>query len=356
EVRWFSAEQPGWSSIPYEFEANDMYVAEMVHFLESLGSETGPMVGLEESRDVIRVVEAAKKSSEEGRPQTLNWTSETSEGPVVAIIQARMGSSRLPGKSLAEIEERPMLWHVIQRVKRSRLVDRVVVATSTAPADDAIEKMCRENDVRCHRGSENDVLDRYYHAARAEKAAQVVRITADCPLIDPEVIDQTVRRFQRGDLDYASNAMVRSYPDGLDTEIFSFSALERAWHEASKTSEREHVTPYLRSEKFRTANVENDSTFLYQHYRWTVDEAEDLEFIRAVYKAFRDRETFGMKDVLELIEKNPGLETMNSEIVSNRGYYKSLFEEARAAAAPRRPIEKSKAWLERSNRVIPGSS
>ena len=356
EVRWFSAERSGWNSIPYQFEANDMYLAELVHFLESLGSRTGPMIDLEQGRDVIRVVEAAKKSSEEGAPQVLNWTSEPNEGPVVAIIQARMGSSRLPGKSMAEIEGRPMLWHVIQRVKRARLVDRVVVATSTAPADDAIEKMCRESEVPCHRGSENDVLDRFYHTARAEKAAQVVRITADCPLIDPSVIDRVVRRFQRGDVDYASNAMVRSYPDGLDTEIFSFSALERAWHEASKTSEREHVTPYLRSEKFRTANVENDSTTLYQHYRWTVDEAEDLEFIRAVYKAFRERESFGMKDVFELIEKNPGLEKMNSDIVSNVGYYKSLFEDARATAAPRRPIEKSNAWLERAEKVIPGSA
>jgi glutamate-1-semialdehyde 2,1-aminomutase/spore coat polysaccharide biosynthesis protein SpsF len=356
EVRWFSVEQAGWNSIPYVFEPNDMYLAEMVHFLESLESGTGPMVDLEQGRDVIRVVEAAKKSSEEGKPQALNWTSEACEGPVVAIIQARMGSSRLPGKSLAEIEKRPMLWHVIDRVNRATLVDRVVVATTTAPADDAIEEMCRENGVACYRGSENDVLDRFYHAARAEKAAHVVRITADCPLIDPEVIDRVVRRFQRGDLDYASNAMVRSYPDGLDTEIFSFSALERAWHEASKPSEREHVTPYLRSEKFRTANVENDSTYLYQHYRWTVDEVEDLEFIRAVYKAFREKEGFGMRDVLELIEKNPGLEKMNSEIVSNHGYYKSLFEDARAAAAPRRPIERSKAWLERADKVIPGAS
>ena len=356
EVRWFSAEQSGWNSIPYEFEANDMYLAEIVHFLESLGSRTGPVVDLEQGRDAIRIVEAAKKSSEEGRPQPLNWTSEPSEGPVVAIIQARMGSSRLPGKSLAEIDGHPMLWHVVQRVKRSRLVDRVVVATSTAPADEVIERMCRENSIPCHRGSENDVLDRFYHAARAEKAAQVVRITADCPLIDPELIDRVVSRFQRGDLDYASNAMVRSYPDGLDTEIFSFSALERAWHEASKSSEREHVTPYLRSEKFRTANVENDSITLYQHYRWTVDEVEDLEFIRAVYAAFRERESFGMKDVFELIEKNPGLEKMNSDIVSNVGYYKSLFEDARAAAAPGRPIEKSNAWLERAEKVIPGSA
>jgi glutamate-1-semialdehyde aminotransferase/spore coat polysaccharide biosynthesis protein SpsF (cytidylyltransferase family)/predicted dehydrogenase len=356
EVRWFSSEQPGWNSIPYIFEANDMYVAEMRHFLKSLGTGTGPMIDLEQGRDVIRVVEAAKKSSEEGKTQTLSWTREAKEGPVIAIIQARMGSSRLPGKSLAEIEKRPMLWHVIHRVKRASLIDRVVVATSTSPADDAIEKMCRENDVPCYRGSEHDVLDRFYGAARAEKASQVVRITADCPLIDPEVIDRVVRRFQRGDLDYASNAMVRSYPDGLDTEIFSFSALERAWHEASRTSEREHVTPYLRSDKFRTANVENNSTPFYQHYRWTVDEVEDLEFIRAVYRALRDRESFGMKDVLELIEKTPGLDKMNSEILSNRGYYKSLFEEAYAAAAQRRPIEKSKAWLGRAEKVIPGAS
>jgi glutamate-1-semialdehyde aminotransferase/spore coat polysaccharide biosynthesis protein SpsF (cytidylyltransferase family)/predicted dehydrogenase len=356
EVRWFSSEQPGWNSIPYIFEANDMYVAEMRHFLKSLGTGTGPMIDLEQGRDVIRVVEAAKKSSEEGKTQALSWTREAKEGPVVAIIQARMGSSRLPGKSLAEIEKRPMLWHVIHRVKRASLIDRVVVATSTSPTDDAIEKMCRENDVPCYRGSEHDVLDRFYGAARGEKASQVVRITADCPLIDPEVIDRVVRRFQRGDLDYASNAMVRSYPDGLDTEIFSFSALERAWHEASRTSEREHVTPYLRSDKFRTANVENNSTPFYQHYRWTVDEVEDLEFIRAVYRALRDRESFGMKDVLELIEKTPGLDKMNSEILSNRGYYKSLFEEAYAAAAPRRSIEKSKAWLGRAEKVIPGAS
>jgi glutamate-1-semialdehyde aminotransferase/spore coat polysaccharide biosynthesis protein SpsF (cytidylyltransferase family)/predicted dehydrogenase len=356
EVRWFSADKPGWNSIPYVFEANDMYLAEMVHFLESLGSGTGPMVDLEQGRDVIRVVEAAKKSSEEGRPQALNWMTDFSEGPVVAIVQARMGSSRLPGKSLAEIEGHPMLWHVVRRVKRACKVDRVVVATSTAPADDAIAKMCREIGVPCHRGSETDVLDRFYHAARAEKAAQVVRITADCPLIDPGVIDRVVQRFQRGDLDYASNAMVRTYPDGLDTEIFSFAALERAWHEAAKTSEREHVTPYLRSDKFRTANVESDSTSMFQHYRWTVDEAQDLEFIRSVYRALGAKENFGMKDVLDLIERNPGLEKMNSEIVSNRGYYKSLFEDAHAAAAPRRPIEKSKAWLERAGKVIPGAS
>jgi len=356
EVRWFSADDEQWHSLPYAFEVNDMYVEEMCHFLESLGSGTGPLIGLEQGRDVIRVVEAAKKSSQEGRPQPLNWANTTVQGPVVAIIQARMGSSRLPGKSMAEIEGHAMLWHVVQRVKRARLVDRVVVATSVNAADDAIAEMCRQEGIACHRGSENDVLDRFYTTARAEKAANVVRITADCPLIDPEVIDRTVRRFQCGDLDYASNAMVRTYPDGLDTEVFSFAALEKAWHEASKTSEREHVTPYLRSEKFRTANVESKSTSLYQHYRWTVDEQQDLEFIRAVYQAMRSKGAFGMKDVLALLEENPWLEKMNSEIVSNRGYYKSLFEDAQAVAAPRRSIEKSKMWFERASQTIPGSS
>ncbi len=356
EVRLFNAAQSSWESIPYTFEVNDMYVKELVHFFESIDGDTGPMVDLEQGRDVIKVVEAAKKSSEEGKPQLLTWKNEAQTGPVVAIIQARMGSSRLPGKSLAEIEGRPMLWHVIQRVKRAKLVDRVVVATSIASVDDAIEKMCGENDVRCYRGSENDVLDRYYTAAQGEKASQVVRITADCPLIDPQVIDRVVGRFQTGDLDYASNAMVRTYPDGLDTEICSFSALERAWHEARKTSEREHVTPYLRSGKFRTANVENTSALSYLHCRWTVDEREDLDFVRAVYRQFRDKEDFLMDDVLQLLRDKPELEKVNAQIVSNRGYYKSLFDDADAAAAPPRSIEKSKTWLARSRKVIPGGA
>ena len=322
----------------------------MRHFLESLGRGTGPLIDLEQGRDLIRVVEAAKRSSSKGCPQSLDWTSSSVDGPVVAIIQARMGSSRLPGKSMAEIEGQPMLWHVVQRVKRAGLVDRVMVATSTNTADDAIADMCKLNGIPCYRGSENDVLDRFYSAARAEKAACVVRITADCPLIDPEVIDRVVLRFQRGDLDYASNAMVRSYPDGLDTEVFSFSALEKAWHEATKTSEREHATPYLRSEKFRTANVEIDSTSLYQHTAGRLTNCKIWNLSAPYIGPCEIRGIFGMKDVLELLEKSPGLDKMNSEIVSNRGYYKSLFEDAQAAAAPRRSIEKSKAWLERAEK------
>ena len=307
------------------------------------------------SHNPIPKEEAASTALHSASPR-VEAVSASSTGPVVAIIQARMGSNRLPGKSLAPIENRPMLWHVIHRVQRARKVDRVVVATSIAAADDAIAVMCQEIGVPCYRGSENDVLDRFYTAAREERAAQVIRITADCPLIDPEIIDRVVTRYQRGDVDYASNALVRSYPDGLDTEIFSFSVLERAWREAALPSEREHVTPYLRSGNFRTANIENDAEPGYNHHRWTVDEPADLEFIREVYKAFRERESFGMKDVLQLLEENPDLESLNSGIVSNYGYYKSLFEDAQAAAAPPLPLEQSKAWLARSRRVIPGAS
>jgi glutamate-1-semialdehyde 2,1-aminomutase/spore coat polysaccharide biosynthesis protein SpsF len=371
-VRWFSAggsagEAAGegeWHSIPYKFETNDMYVAEMRHFLdasflESMKSGTRPLVDLEQGRDVIRIVEAAKQSSLERRAQVLDWASSGARGSVVAnvvaIIQARMSSTRLPGKSLAAIEGRPMLWHVIEGVKRAKLVDRVVVATSTNGADDAIEKLCRDDGVACYRGSEDDVLDRYYVAAREEKAGVIVRITADCPLIDAEVIDRVVRRFQLGDVDYASNTIVQSYPDGLDVEVFSFAALEKAWREARRTSEREHVTPYMRTEKFHSATVESDSAHAYRRCRWTVDEPNDLEFVASIYRAMRGRD-FGMNEIFELLEKDPELEKKNAVIISNHGYYRSLFDEARGERAPQLPITKSKAWAERAEKVIPGSA
>ena len=354
-VQWYSAREKRWRAIPYAFEPNDTYVAEIRHFLDSL-CDGSSVTDLEEGQAVVKLVEAAKQSSEDGKPQHLSWEQAKNSGKTVAIIQARMGSSRLPGKSLADIDGQPMLWHVIERVSRSTLVDQVVVATSTSPADDAIEKLCQQCQVACYRGSEEDVLDRFYQAARAEQATAIVRITADCPLIDPEIIDRVIRRFERGDVDYASNAMVRSFPDGLDTEVFSLGALEQGWREARKASEREHVTPYLRSKKFRTANIENEAGVAHLRHRWTVDEKEDLEFVRAVYHAFGGNRSFGMQDVLRVLQENPQLGELNSSIVSNRGYYKSLYAEAAGGAAPKRPIDQSQAWLERSRKVIPGSA
>jgi glutamate-1-semialdehyde aminotransferase len=181
-----------------------------------------------------------------------------------------------------------------------------------------------------------------------------VRITADCPLIDPEVIDKVVERFQRGDCDYVSNAIRYTYPDGLDTEVFSFAALERAWREAGKPSEREHVTPYLRTGKFRVANVESEIPVSPAQYRWTVDHPADLEFVRKVYAAFSRNGEFGFREIFDLLKERPDLATIQAETITNEGYYKSLYDQAKAGAAPKRPLAQSQAWFERSKKVIPG--
>ncbi len=271
---------------------------------------------------------------------------------IVAIVQARMGSSRLPGKTLADLAGRPMLARVVERVRRAGAVDRVVVATSTAALDDPIAEFCTHEKIPCFRGSENDVLDRFYGAAKEHGADVVVRITADCPLIDPGVIDRVVERFQRGDCDYASNALRYTYPDGLDTEVFSMAALEQAWREAKKPSEREHVTPYLRSGKFRAVNVETENPS--EPQRWTVDHPADLEFVRAVYAAFAGETDFRYREVLELLKARPELAATQTETITNEGYYRSLYRQAKAGAAPALRLEKSQAWFARSQKVIPG--
>lgn len=263
-----------------------------------------------------------------------------------------MGSSRFPGKTLADLAGRPMLARVVERVRRAAAVDKVVVATSTAAGDDPIGEFCAQEQVPCFRGSEDDVLDRFYGAAKEHGADVVVRITADCPLIDPGVIDRVVERFQRGDCDYASNALRYTYPDGLDTEVFSMAALEQAWREAKKPSEREHVTPYLRSGKFRAANVENESPS--EPQRWTVDHPADLEFVRAVYAAFAGKKDFRYREVLELLKERPELAATQTETITNEGYYRSLYRQAKAGAAPGLRLEKSQAWFARSKKVIPG--
>jgi len=273
---------------------------------------------------------------------------------IVAIVQARMGSSRLPGKTIADVAGRPLLWHVVERVGCARRVDKVVVATTDQPSDDVIAAFCDVERIPCVRGSETDVLDRFYKTAQANGADIVVRITADCPLIDPTVIDKVIARFQVGDCDYVSNALRYTYPDGLDAEAFSFFALERAWREAKKPSEREHVTPYLRTEKFRTANVESESPVPLGRYRWTVDYPADLEFVRRIYEAFSGNNHFGYQDIFHLLKERPELATIQAETITNEGYYKSLYQQAKRGSAPKRPLAQSQAWLERAKQVIPG--
>lgn len=247
----------------------------------------------------------------------------------VAVIQARMGSTRLPGKVMLEISGKPILWHVVNRVSKSQLIDGLVVATTTNHEDNDIERFCIENGILVFRGSEDDVLERYYQCAKKFNIENIVRITADCPLHDPSVIDLVIERYCRGNYDYISNVDPPTYPDGIDVEVFSFKSLENAWGNTSLLSEREHVTPYIRKNKdlFKVGKVENIKDL--SAYRWTLDQAEDLEFIRKIYGAFEELnvEILYMKDILKLLEEHPEFVNINSDIERNEGYIKSLNED-----------------------------
>ena len=272
----------------------------------------------------------------------------------VTVIQTRMGSTRLPGKVLKDLNGDTVLARVVHRVQRAKHAGEVVIATTEQPADDAIVKECSRLGVSVFRGQVDDVLDRYYGAAKAHAADTVIRITSDCPLADPAVIDEVVSRFLQGDCDYASNTIRYTYPEGLDAEVFSFRALEQAWQEARKPAEREHVTPYLRTDRFRSVNVEYATPVPPGAYRWSVDDPADLEYIRRIYGAFNGREDFGFEEVLRLLKERPDLAATQSVAITNEGYYRSLYQQASAGAAPPRPISQSQAWLERSRKVIPG--
>lgn len=235
---------------------------------------------------------------------------------VVAIIQARMGSTRLPGKVLLDLAGQPMLARVVHRARRATTLDRVVVATTTEPADDAIAELCVSRHWPHFRGSQTDVLDRYYHAARDHQADVVVRLTADCPLIEPEIIELALREFSAGaPLDYVSNILPpRTFPRGLDVEVVDFGALARAWYEDKNPAWREHVTPYIyrHPEAFRLRPVLSgvDNSWL----RWTVDTAEDLALVRQIYEHF-DHDAFSWREVLQLLEAHTEWTAMNQQVV-----------------------------------------
>ena len=237
---------------------------------------------------------------------------------VVAIIQARMGSSRLPGKVLRDIHGKPMLAWVVERTRKASSVSEVMVATTSDPSDDMIEQVCRQMNVTCFRGNIYDVLDRYYQAAREAQADVIVRITADCPLIDAGLIDMVVQRFLEEKVDFAANRLPppyqRTYPIGLDVEVVSFTALQRAWQEAREKHEREHVLPYLYESpgRFKTLMVDHETDL--GSYRWTVDTFEDLEFIQKLFTLLPDTENFTWLDVLKIVEKNPQLSEINAGV------------------------------------------
>ena len=242
---------------------------------------------------------------------------------VVAIIQARMGSTRLPGKVLKPLAGQPMIDHVVARAQCIPGVNEVVVATSTLEKEKPLVSHLKNQSVAVFRGSEEDVLERYYQAASEYDADVVVRITADCPLLSPQVSGRVMRTLQekRDEVDYVSNTLVRTFPRGLDTEAFFFETLERTHQEASKLRDREHVTRYVRnhSDRFRLADVESDVDNSY--LRWTVDEEDDLQLVRQVYDQLYkpDDSAFEYEDVLRLIEEKPELKRIN-EHVAQKNY------------------------------------
>lgn len=232
---------------------------------------------------------------------------------IVTIVQARTGSSRLPGKVLLDLSGAPMLTRVVERARQCA-TDATVIATSTAPGDDAVEDLADTLGVACFRGSEEDVLARFVGAARVHGADAIVRITADCPLLDPAVTNSVIRAFIEAGVDFASNALERSFPRGLDSEVFSRAALERACAESQAPYERAHVTPYLYALQngFRLAPV-TLSGETHARHRWTVDTPEDLTFVRAVYDRVGPNTT-DWRTILEAVEAEPSLTQINALI------------------------------------------
>lgn len=260
---------------------------------------------------------------------------------IAVVVQARMRSSRLPGKTLADIGGRPMLAHLVERARRIPGVEAVIIATTDRPADEAIRRFAAAQGLPAFAGSEDDVLDRMYRAAVRHGARVVVRVTPDCPLLDPAVSGRVLARFLAagGALDYASNTQPPTFPDGLDTEVIAVGALERAWREATRASEREHVTPYIwkQPDRFRLASVTHDPDL--SALRWTVDEPADLEFARAVHARLGGGgRLFGMDEVLDLLRREPALAAINRGPSRNEGYARSV-----GADRPVAPPEEARA-------------
>lgn len=242
----------------------------------------------------------------------------------ICIIQARMSSTRLPGKVLLPLAGRAVLGHVLERLSFCTTLSEVVVATSDDVSDDVLAQWCLDQGVQVFRGSLNDVLDRYYHCALNHQGEAVVRITADCPALDPTLVDEVVQGFHAGahDLFYLGG----EFPDGLDCAVFSFYALQRAWREAKLPSEREHVGPYLvnHPEWFRIGHLDKFKGMA--HHRWTLDEPRDLAFLQSVFERLQrsDGRPFLTQDLLDLLDREPELMQANDGIVRNEGLIKSL--------------------------------
>lgn len=243
----------------------------------------------------------------------------------IIIIQARFDSKRLPGKVLSKIEDIPMLIHIINRMKKIDCC-KTVVATTKRKIDDPIVNLLKKNNVEYFRGSKNDVLDRFFQTALKFQADIIIRITADCPLIDPIESKKVLSTFLKGKYDYISNNS-KTYPNGLDTECFSFNALKRSWKEAKLKSEREHVTPYIwkNPNKFKINVVHNKNKNQLDDLKWSVDHENDLLLIKKIYSILYSKEKiFTMNEILKILKKYPRLKKINSKNIKNEGYLLSI--------------------------------
>lgn len=234
---------------------------------------------------------------------------------IAAIIQARMSSTRFPEKVLKPVVGKPLLAHIIERLKNSKYLEQIIVATTLNERDKSIVEFCKKNNIDFFVGSEEDVLDRYYQTAKKFKIGVIVRVTSDDPLIDPAIVDKVIHHYMKNKLDFVSNNLKRTYPLGLDLEVFSFKTLEKAWLDAKTAFEREHVTPYIgkNPQSFRIANVENEVDL--SGLRWTVDYEEDYKFVKAVYEnLYEKKRIFLMNDVLKLLVEKPEIAEINKGI------------------------------------------
>ncbi|MCX7744963.1 MAG: glycosyltransferase family protein [Flavobacteriales bacterium] len=251
---------------------------------------------------------------------------------LVTVIQARTGSTRLPGKVLMPLAGEPLLVRMVERVKRAKLAGTVVVATTTEKEDDPIEVICKEKGWHIYRGHESDLLDRHYQAAKMFKADAVAKIPSDCPLIDPSVIDKVLSVYfeNHPKVDFVSNLHPPTYPDGNDVEVMRFSVLETAWKEASLPMEREHTTPFIweRPERFKLMNVSWETGLNYSMtHRWTIDYPEDYAFINRVYdELYKANPHFGLNDILNLLESKPEIFEINSKFAGVNWYRNHLNE------------------------------
>jgi spore coat polysaccharide biosynthesis protein SpsF len=244
-----------------------------------------------------------------------------------AIIQARTGSTRFPDKVMKELCGKPLIWHIVNRLSESRKIDRIILATTINDKDDILEKWAHENNVLCFRGDENNVLDRFYNAALHYSVGTIVRITADDPFKDPEVIDNVIELFEKKNLDFAYNNHPPTFPEGLDTEVFSFDSIKKAWLESTDDFEKEHVTQYFyrNPAKFRQLCLQYKIDLSY--LRWTIDTFQDWAMAEEVYNRLYDiKPVFKLQDILELIEKEPYIADINLNVERSLMYKNKLIK------------------------------